>query len=357
MATIYDVAKKAGVSIGTVSRYVNGSGYVGGVSRDRIEAVIRELNFSPNGVARSLTTKRTYLLGFIVSDLMNPFVPEVARGIQDLADEKGYCVLILNTDGDGRREVRALKLLRERQVDGLIITPPETRPGNTYIRELHRLGVPIILLGRQVGDASIDRVSTDTYAGSRAAMAHLLDLGHRRIAFIGGDASRHVAASRRQGYLDGLAEAGIMRDPALIIETTLDHDGGAVGMAALLQLPDPPTAVFTVNDLMALGAVEEAGRRGVSVPADLSIVGFDDIALAAHARPTLTTVAQPKLNLGRTAAELLMSRLEHPGKLEPRNVRLPCEFVQRASSAPPRRQQAVKGLRDTGPATGSGERR
>ena len=335
MATIYDVAEKAGVSIGTVSRFVNGSGYVGKASRERIASAIQELNFSPSGVARSLATKRTFMLGFIVSDLMNPFIPEVARGIQDFADERGYCVLILNTDGDDRREVRALKLLRERQVDGLIITPPETMLGNAYISELHASGVPIVLLGRQVKDATIDWVSTDTYAGGRAAMHHLQTLGHRHIAYIGGSAARNVAASRRQAYLDALIETNTTLDASLLTETTLDHAGGRVAMTALLQLPKPPTAVFAVNDLVALGALEAAYHHGLLIPQDLSIVGFDDIFLASQSRPPLTTVAQPKLKLGRTAAELLIERLEHPTTAH-REVRLPCELVERMTTTRPR---------------------
>jgi LacI family transcriptional regulator len=334
VATIYDVARKAGVSIGTVSRYLNGAGYVGHASKERIKAAIAELQFSPNSVARSLTTKRTSLLGFVVSDLMNPFVPEVARGIQDLADEQDYCVLILNTDGDGRHEARALNLLRERQVDGLIITPPETALGDQTIRELHARGVPIVLLGRTVEGVAIDRVSTDTYAGGIAAMRHLIELEHTRIAFVGGAAARHVAASRRQAYADTLHDAGLELDPTLIVETTLDREGGAAAMAALIERGARPSAVFAVNDIVALGAIEAAQQAGFAIPSDLSVVGFDDIVLAAHARPPLTTVAQPKLKLGRTAARMLIERVEHDGELEPREVRLPCELVRRESSAP-----------------------
>lgn len=333
MPTIYDVAEKAGVSIGTVSRFVNGSGYVGKASRDRIALAIRELDFQPSGVARSLTTKRTYMIGFIVSDLMNPFVPEVARGMQDYADERGYCVLILNTDGEARREVRAMKSLRERQIDGLIITPPETTPGNAYIRELHAGGIPIVLLGRTVDDAAIDRVSTDTYTGSRAAMEHLIALGHRHIAYIGGISP--VASSRRRAYLDALAAAGIAFEPSLLAETTLDRAGGRTTMVALLHAPQPPTAIFTVNDVVALGALETALNHGLRVPDDLSVIGFDDIFLASQSQPPLSTVAQPKLLLGRTAAQLLIERIEQT-TLDQRDVRLPCELVHRRSTCPPR---------------------
>lgn len=332
MATIYDVAAKAGVSIGTVSRFLNRSGYVGQQSRAKIAAAIDELGYSPNGVARSLMTKRTRMLGFIVSDLTNPFTPEVARGVQDVADESGYCTLIYNTDGDGQREVRALTLLRERQADGLIITPPETEEGNTCILEMHALGIPIVLLSRELQPAVVDRVTTDTYGGAIMAVQHLIALGHSRVAFIGGAPT--VAAGRRRGYLDGLRQAGIQPDPGLIVETSLNREGGASVIIQLLELHNPPTGVFIANDTVALGAIQEALRHGYAIPGDLSVVGFDDIALAAFAHPSLTTIAQPKPLLGRTAVELLLARIEQRADPAPREVRLQCALVRRESTAP-----------------------
>ena len=352
MATIYDVAKRANVSTGTVSRYLNENGYVGEQTRARIELAINELQFTPSSVARSLTTKRTRMLGFVVSDLNNPFVPEVARGLQDLADEQGYCVLIFNTDGDGQREARALNLLRDRQVDGLVITPPETPQGDACIRELHAQGIPIVFLGRKVDGVAIDRVTTDTYAGGRAAMEHLLELGHTRIALIGGDEQRNATTGRRKAYGDSLAQARLPIDPALIAATPLFRAGGAAAAAALLALPNRPSAIFAVNDTLALGVLTEATRRGLRVPRDLSVVGFDDIALAEQAHPPLTTVAQPKLQLGRTAARLLIARIERQTAAEPQEARLPCELVPRASTGPvpgPRRGSRVgNGRQSTG---------
>jgi LacI family transcriptional regulator len=195
-----------------------------------------------------------------------------------------------------------------------------------------------VLLGRHVKDATIDWVSTDTYAGGRAAMQHLQTLGHRHIAYIGGSSLRNVAASRRQAYLDALTETNTALEPSLLAETTLDHIGGRMAMTTLLQLPKPPTAVFAVNDLVALGALEAAYHHGLLIPQDLSVVGFDDIFLASQSRSPLTTVAQPKLKLGRTAAELLIARLEHPTTVH-REVRLPCELVERMTTAIPRQAQ------------------
>ncbi len=333
MATIYDVAKRANVSTGTVSRYLNGNGYVREQTRVRIEQAIDELGFTPSSVARSLTTKRTRVLAFVVSDLNNPFVPEVARGLQDLADERDYCVLIFNTDGNGQREARALRLLRDRQADGLVITPPETAQGDALIRELHAQGMPIVFLGRRVEGVAVDRVTTDTHAGARAAMAHLLELGHRRIAFIGGDEEVLATTGRRRGYSESLEQAGIRPDLGLIVATRLDRAGGAAALAQLIVRRELPTAIFAVNDTVALGVMHEAMRRGIRVPGDLSVVGFDDIALAEQSHPPLTTVAQPKTELGRVAAELLIGRVETPNEREPQEVRLPCELVLRDSTA------------------------
>ncbi len=334
MATIYDVARMAGVSTGTVSRYLNQNGYVGVDARERIKVAIEELDFRPSSIARGLTNKRTRMIGFVVSDLLNPFVPEVVRGAQDLADELEYCTLIYNTDGNGQREVRALKLLHERRVDGLIIMPPETPEGYQCIRELYAQGIPIVLIGRKLETVQIDRVSTSTYTGAIEAVLHLASLGHRRIAFIGGELVSNTATGRRRGYLDGLAQAGLPCDDRLIIETSLTQDGGARAMARLLELSNPPTGVFAANDIAAIGAMQEFQRHGGSIPADLSVVGFDDIALATHTQPALTTIAQPKQLLGRSAVKLLLAHIEQAEEgRAAQEIRLPCTLVLRASTA------------------------
>ena len=333
MANIYDVARKAGVSIGTVSRYLNEKGYVGETARERIKVAIEELGFRPSGIARGLTHRRTYMLGFVVSDLLNPFVPEIVRGAQDLADDAGYCLLLYNTDGDGLREARALKLLYERRVDGLIMTPPETKEGNQSIYELHTLGIPIVLVGRNLKTAVVDRVTTATYTGAIEAVMHLATLGHKRIAFIGGYAARGLASGRRQGYLDGLQKAGLQVDESLIVETPLTRESGAEAMARLLQMELPPTGVFAANDISAIGAMQAAAQRGCRIPTDLSLVGFDDVALAAQTLPPLTTIAQPKTLLGQTAVELLLARIEHADEWSPQEIRLPCELIVRGSTA------------------------
>jgi LacI family transcriptional regulator len=343
LATIHDVARQAGVSVGTVSRFLSGNGYVGKDSKTRIQSAIEELNYSPSSVARSLKIKRTRLMGVVVSDLMNPFVPEVARGIQDRADEAEYCAVIYSTDNIGHREVKALNTLKDRQVDGFIVMAPDSAEGNKTLLKLHSEGVPIVLIGRNIVPAVIDRVTTDTFLGAILAVRHLAEQGHKRIAYFGGDSARFIAAGRRQGYLSGLTQAGLRQDSALIIETDLTREGGVQAMRELLKFPNRPTALFAVNDTVALGAIQEAHRQGLVVPGDLSVVGFDDIALAAYGQPALTTIAQPKLAMGRLAVELLLARIEQRNQGGPQEVRLPCELVVRDSTRPPFQADFLEG--------------
>ena len=333
MSTIYDVAKLAGVSVGTVSRYLNGSGYVSQRARQRIQAAIEQLGFVPSGVARSLSTKKTGLIGFVVSDLANPFTAEVARGLQDHADAYGYNVIICNTDGQDDRTLRMLRALREHEVEGLVITPPETPVIQAELVRMRRSGVPMVLIGMRLPGEPVDRVTTDTYSGAVSAVRFLLDLGHRRIGLIGGSTVLRIALGRRQGYIDALRAAGIDPDPVMMTEVPLDREGGMEAARQLLDLPHPPTAIFSVNDAAALGAIQEAFRRGLSVPEDLSVVGFDDIALAAHSHPPLTTVAQPKQLMGREAIDLLLARIQGTSSLPAVEIRLPCELVVRGTTS------------------------
>jgi LacI family transcriptional regulator len=333
MATIYDVAERASVSIGTVSRYISKNGYVGEQTRARIAAAIAELGYRPSSIARSLTNKRTHMIGLLVSDLANPFTPEVARGVQDIADAAGYCTLIYNTDGDDAREARALNLLRERQVDGVIVTPPETEQGDKAILALRDEGIPVVLLGRSLEGTGLDKVTADTHSGAILAVRHLAELGHRRIAYVGGMPG--VGVGRRDGYIEGLAQCGIPADPALIIECRRGRDGGAAALTQLIESDRLPTAIFTMNDMLALGVMSEALTRGISIPEELSIIGFDDIPFAAHVHPPLTTVAQPKFLLGQTAVEMLLRRLGEEADAPARRATLDCTLVRRGTAAAP----------------------
>ncbi|HLT60105.1 MAG TPA: LacI family DNA-binding transcriptional regulator [Microlunatus sp.] len=333
MGTIYDVARLAGVSTATVSRYLNGSPRVRPETAERIRQAIDQTGFVLNTAARSLTTKRTGLIGFVTSDLMNPFTTELAHAMTLQAGEAGLSLLTAVTFGDQDTFLTTITELRRHQVDGVIATPPETPAIVEALRGLARGGVAVVTIGISVDDAPVDFASVDTYHGGRLAVEHLTGLGHRRIGLITGAPEGEVAGSRYRAYHDVLTEADITIDPSLIVATTLDREGGSIAAARLLDLEQPPTAIFAVNDVMALGVIQQCHSRGIRVPQDLSVVGFDDIAMASHSAPPLTTVAQPRSELGRAAATLMIERLARPDT-EPRQIRMDCSLVPRSSTAP-----------------------
>lgn len=339
MATVYDVAERAGLSVGTVSRFLNDSGYVSKSARERIQEAIFSVGYVPNSAARSLTTKRTGLIGFVTSDLVNPFSAELAHGIADRAAQRGFCVLNAVTEGSEQRILQTLRVLREHSVDGLIVAPPETPRVKRELGALAESGLPMVLLGMRLRPDTTDRIATSTYEGARAAVEHLVGLGHRRIALITGNRRRKIAVDRYRGYYDALAAAGLPYDERLVVEVALNRTGGAAALAGLVGRRNRPTAVFTVNDATALGAMQEAARRGIRVPADLSVVGFDDVDLAAHGVPPLTTVAQPKREMGALAIDLLTERMAGTAPAWPVEHRLDCTLMVRASTAPPKRRQ------------------
>lgn len=337
--TIYGVADRAGVSAATVSRHVNGKGYVSEHARQRIDAAIAELGFRPSPVARSLSGGRSGLIGFMASDLTNPFTVEVAQAMQARAYELGWAALVCGTDGQAERGVMALGVLEDRRVDGLIVTPPETRAADAILRRLAAAGTPVVLLGRRLAGTNCDRVTADTRDGALQAVRYLIGLGHRRVGFVGPPQAGKNVAGRFRGYLDALGEAGLKRDPGLIVGASLDREGGAAALAELWRRRRHPSALVTVNDEVAVGALQEAARRSVVVPDELSVVGFDDTIVASYTVPPLSTVAQPKTDLGRRSVELIMDRLQDPDR-PAREVRFGCQLVVRDSTARPRAEDA-----------------
>lgn len=330
MVTMYDVARVSGLSIGTVSRFVNESGSVSVASRAKIQAAIAETGFVPNSAARSLTTKRSHLVAFLATDLINPFTAHLAQSMAIAARAGGYGVLTAVTGGDEQGVIDTLLALRGQNVDGLVITPPDTRQVRQHLKAIVAAGTPVVYVGMKP-EGTGDRVTSDTYSGARAAVAHLIGLGHERIAFATHPPADSYAKGRLAGYTDELAAHGIAFDAELIV--AVDPAGHDV-IAATRRILDSATAVFTVNDVLALTLIQEAHRLGVHVPTELSVVGFDDIPLARVASPPLTTVAQPTEVMGRQVAELLLSRIEEPD-LPIRDVRLGCALIARGSTAPP----------------------
>lgn len=306
--TIREVAQAASVSVATVSRVVSGSGHhVRPDTRGRVLAAVARLGYQPNLVARGLKKRVTHTVGLIVPDISNPFFPAIARGIEDVASRAGMGVLLCNTYEDLAKERTYLTLLDNRMVDGLIFATVGTN--TTHLRMLRRRGVPVVLVARAPVGVGIDAVLVDNRRGAREATSHLIRLGHRDIAFIGGPNSLPVEVEREAGYRDALAAAGISVKPRLICDGGFRAEGGAAAVRALLEDRQRFSAIFAANDLMAIGAMEELRRQGRRLPHDAAVVGFDDITFASLVEPRLTTVAQPKYRMGSLAMERLLELL------------------------------------------------
>jgi LacI family transcriptional regulator len=329
-----DVAQRAGVSVSTVSHVINGTRFVRDELRERVLGTMKELNYQPNGVARSLRTKRTNVVALVIPDITNPYFPEVARGVQDVAEKRDYVVILCNTDRVLSRELRFLETLRRQRVEGLILNPS----GVTFrdLRELQEARIPVVLIGSQIDHPEIDVVSVDNTMGAYDAVNHLIDLGHRRIGLVGGPRSASSGEQRFRGYIRALTDQGLPIDEALITEGPFTNEGGYECMKQLLMLQAPPTAVFASSDVMAIGALMAVQETSLRVPDDLSLVGFDDIAEASATAPKLTTIAQPKRQTGEVAAQLLFNRIESTAPPRREKVVLDHKLVIRGSTGRPR---------------------
>jgi LacI family transcriptional regulator len=339
--TIRDVARAANVSISTVSHVLSGKRPTSGATRERVAAVIEELGYRPNRVAQSLVWRRPFALGLIIPDIRNPYFPSFARGAEDRVRAHGYTLVLGNSEFDPSREVDYLELVRAQQLAGAIFClGDETSPILPQIREAVEDGVAVVLVHSPM--ASVPTVCADNRQGGRLAAQHLLDLGHRAIGLVSALPLDEGMADREGGFLDALREVGMGVDRGSIPAKYGDHqiEGGRQATDDLLRQTPDLTAIFVLNDLMALGALEAARAAGLQVPGDLSIVGFDDIPFAALANPPLTTVGQSIRQLGEQAAELLLQVIEQGAPLveaEPHpNVLSPNQLIVRGSTAPPR---------------------
>lgn len=327
-ATIRDVARAAGVSQSTVSRALNGSGYVSPEARERVLAAAAALGFQPSHVARSLVRKSTHTLGLMLPDITNPYFPAIARGVEDAAARAGYTVILCNTDRDPAHEQDYIQVLRERQVDGLVLIASSPAVGEMVSRAG---SLPAVFVDRVPRGAAADAVVVDNRRGMEAAVRHLLQLGHRRIGFVAGRVGSSTAEDRLAGYLAALGSAGLTPDPAYIVTGDFTYGGGYNAARALLALPHRPTALAAANDLMAAGVLRAAAEVGLRVPGELAVVGYDDIPLAGMFNPPLTTVAQPTYRMGELATQMLLERLAGQAPPEPRRVVLAAQLVVRGS--------------------------
>ncbi len=308
MSTIRDVAKIAGVSIATVSRVINFPEKVGVETRKRVFRAMEVCRYKYNALARGFATKRSHTFGLIVPTITNPIFAESTRGIQDFANEQGYQVILGNSDYQYEKEAKMVEVLRERQVEGLIITTTNLK-GET-LKSLLDDRFPFVLLYSTVRRGPISAVGVDNFLGGYRATEHLIHFHHRRIAMLAGafncsDRSFH----RWHGYKRCLKDNHIPYDPDLVLKTEYSLARGREGVKSLLSLKNPPTAIFCSNDFLALGAMEGAREAGISLPQDLSIVGFDDMQIASSVTPALTTIRQPAYEMGELGTKILLHHI------------------------------------------------
>ncbi|HEV8340569.1 MAG TPA: LacI family DNA-binding transcriptional regulator [bacterium] len=326
--TVRDVARRAGVSPSTVSRILTGITPVSPEKRQRVERAIRRLGYRPNALARGLKQRRSYSIGLLIPDITNPYFAEAAKGVEEAAQRGGFAVLLCDSENDLGREARYLEVLRERQVDGLIFVTAGDGAG--LLRSWQ--GRPLVVMDREVPGLAADSVSTDNARGAYDITRVLLERGHRHVAFLAGPQTLAPARLRLRGYRRALREFKIPIRPDLIHNAGFTVEGGRTAMQAVLRSSLRPTAVVASSDVMALGAVQAIEDAGLRVPADISVVGFDDIPVAALVRPPLTTVAQPVRQMGEAAVRLLLEQFAEGGRAPgPRRILLQPRVIIRES--------------------------
>ncbi|BAS27772.1 LacI family DNA-binding transcriptional regulator [Limnochorda pilosa] len=326
------MASKAGVSPATVSRVLNGNNHVHPELRRKVLDAARDLHYTPDYSARSLSRRRTATLGLLLPDVANPFFAEIARGVEDASAEAGYTLLIGSTDGDPLREEHYVASFQAGRVDGVLFAGAHL--GAPLLEGWLERGVAVGLVDRLVDvreDVPVDAVLTDNVRGGALAVRHLVSLGHDRLAVVTGPLHVRTAADRLEGARRAAAERGVTLPADRVVEADFKEPGGYEAARVLFSRPDPPTAVFAQNDMMALGILRYLEEAGLRVPDDVAVCGFDDIAFAALSRPALTTVAQPKYEMGRLAAELLVQRLASRKSLPRRLVLQPRLVLRRTT--------------------------
>lgn len=325
----------------TVSRVVNGDGYVSEDTRKKVLKAVKDFNYRRNGVARSLKRRFTETVGLVLGDISNPYSTELARAVRETLSNRGFNLFICISEYGAKEDIVAFESLANHSVDGIIVATRSNDGGDKYLRGLVQTNLPVVVIGRDLQHRDVDSVAVDNQKGGFEAAQHLIDLGHTRIAFIGANLSSGSHLKRLTGYLDALNHHSIPVDERLITGQSGDasempgystEEIGFEGMRRLLSLPDPPTAVFARNDFTAIGAMRAINDAGLRIPDDIAIVGFDDIPLAARLSPSLTTMRQPMRIEGEIAAEMLLERIGSVKRISRRERILECELIVRESS-------------------------
>ena len=334
MPTIKEVARRAGVSIGTASHVLNGKVPVSEKLRKRVEAAIAALDYHPSQVARSLSIRRTHTLGIVIPDIANPFFPQVIRGVESAIIKSGFSLLTFNTDDQLQREKEALAILRSRRVDGILLVIAPGRRDNSHIARVIEAGISVVCLDRlPAGRLPLDCVSADNFSGSREAVRHLIAMGHRDIAIVTGPLTLRNALDRLRGYKAAFAEA---RLPVPARRIKVGDFRQETGQRICQEMFSPgkrrPSALFVSNNLMAIGALEGLSRMGLRCPDDFALVTFDGFVFPDAFHPTLTTVVQPAYEIGARSAEILIKRLENKLPADPVLLELPTKLLLKEST-------------------------
>ena len=334
--SIKDIAQAAGVSHSTVSRALSDSPLVSDETKARVQHLAQEMGYSPNTLARSLVTRQTHTVGVVVTTIADPFIAEVVQGIEATAHDHGYTVVLCNSGAEPEREIAAVEMLGSKRVDGVIVT--SSRVGALYLEHLERIGVPIVLINNhneQSGRYTFT-VTVDNQHGGCLATDHLIHLGHQRIAYVTAPADHSSDLDRMAGYRQALVDSGIEPDPDLIVPGNGRADGGERALETLMALDVLPGAVFCYNDMTAIGLINAARGAGLAVPSDIAVAGFDDIPFATYCCPPLTTIDQPKVEMGQLAMKMglsLMTIEEGDEGEELSNIVVQGELIVRASTA------------------------
>ncbi|HEY1212553.1 MAG TPA: LacI family DNA-binding transcriptional regulator [Bryobacteraceae bacterium] len=330
--SIKDIAHLAGVSHSTVSRALRDSPLISQKTAERIRKIAEQEGYNPSAVARGLVTNRTEAIGVVVTSIADPFNGEVVAGIEELANEHGYTVVLATSQADPAREMAVVRSFQGRRVDGILVA--SSRVGALHEPLLSELHIPIVLLNNQHPSVFAHSVRFDNESGAYEATRHLVELGHTRIAYLGDEFGLHSDAERYEGFCKMMAEAGLPVDQRLVKRANGKPEGAREAARQMLTGANMPSAIFCYNDMSALGVLFEASLHGIRVPEDMSVVGFDDIFFSSYLRPALTTVRQPMKDLGRRAMQLLLALLRN--EEAERAVLVKGKLMVRGSTAEPR---------------------
>lgn len=332
MSSIREVAEQAGVSLGTVSNVLNRPEIVAAATRQRVQAVIEQLGFVRNASAHQLRAGRSPYLGLVVLDVTNPFFTEVARGVEDAANEAGYVVILCNSDSSPEKEKRYLHMLLEQRTAGILITPVQNDVSS--LQRLRQREIAVVLLDRPSRARDLCSVAIDDALGGELALRHLLELGHRRIVFVSGPLSIRQYGERRRGARRALKMAGLDPNEILsdLILATQNARSGEQCVETILASPHQPTAIFCANDLLALGVMRGLSQHGIDIPNEMALVGYDDVEFASMLSPALTSIRQPKYQLGQAAAELLLHEINEAETHQHRQIMYQPELIVRNST-------------------------